>query len=478
VTISGRLAELVVGTEPAALPEATRTATSMHTLDTLGCALAALGLDAVPYVRASYAERGVSGPASVVGQAGGLPADMAAMVNGALAHALDYDDTHAGSIVHVSAATVPAALAMGEHTGRSGAEVLTAIALGNEVSVRLGRPAGAALHARGFHPTGVCGVFGATATAARLAGADAEQTRNAFGIAGSMAGGLMEFLADGSETKPFHPGWAAHAAINAVWFALHGATGPATVVEGDRGFFGAYLRGEEPDLSSVTDGLGERWLTDEIAFKPYPACHYVHAPLDALSAILDEEHLGAGDIAEITAFTDETGVILVLEPAADKAAPRTAYDAKFSIPYAFGARVAHGAVGVETFTDQAIGDPDVLAVAAKVRYELRRYSDTGGSFGGGVRVVTTDGRVFENELRHQRGGAENPLTDADVAAKFTSNAAVALPSDEVARLAAFVLGMSDAPDLGPLAVLRAATVKGGGGLSSRGGGPPRPGPGR
>nr|WP_103383494.1 MmgE/PrpD family protein [Pseudonocardia dioxanivorans] len=357
MTISGRLAELVVGTEPAALPEATRTATSMHTLDTLGCALAALGLDAVPYVRASYAERGVSGPASVVGQAGGLPADMAAMVNGALAHALDYDDTHAGSIVHVSAATVPAALAMGEHTGRSGAEVLTAIALGNEVSVRLGRPAGAALHARGFHPTGVCGVFGATATAARLAGADAEQTRNAFGIAGSMAGGLMEFLADGSETKPFHPGWAAHAAINAVWFALHGATGPATVVEGDRGFFGAYLRGEEPDLSSVTDGLGERWLTDEIAFKPYPACHYVHAPLDALSAILDEEHLGAGDIAEITAFTDETGVILVLEPAADKAAPRTAYDAKFSIPYAFGARVAHGAVGVETFTDQAIGDP-------------------------------------------------------------------------------------------------------------------------
>ncbi|MFC7661014.1 MmgE/PrpD family protein [Pseudonocardia benzenivorans] len=142
MTISGRLAELVVGTEPAALPEATRTATSMHTLDTLGCALAALGLDAVPYVRASYAERGVSGPASVVGQAGGLPADMAAMVNGALAHALDYDDTHAGSIVHVSAATVPAALAMGEHTGRSGAEVLTAIALGNEVSVRLGRPAG------------------------------------------------------------------------------------------------------------------------------------------------------------------------------------------------------------------------------------------------------------------------------------------------------------------------------------------------
>jgi 2-methylcitrate dehydratase PrpD len=458
-TISEKFAELVADTDPADVPAATRAAAAMHTLDTLGCALAAVGFDAVPYVRASYRERGVTGPATVIGERDGLPADMAAMVNGALSHALDFDDTHASSIVHVSAATVPAALAVAESHDRSGAEVIAAVALGNEVSVRLGRPAGAQLHARGFHPTGVCGVFGATATVARLLGADVGQTRNAFGIAGSMAGGLMEFLADGSETKPFHPGWAAHAAINAVSFAMHGATGPGTVFEGQRGFFSAYVHGGSVDVDGITADLGSTWMTDEIAYKPYPACHYVHAPLDALAEILAKEALGPGDIEEIVAFTNDTGVSLVLEPAVDKRAPRTAYDAKFSIPYALGAQVVHGSVGVASFTDAAISDPAVLEVAAKVRYERRQYSERPDSFGGGVRVITRDGRNLENELRYQRGSAENPLTDEDVTRKFAANAAVALPVDAVERLAAFVLGLEHADDMTPLALLRAACVR-------------------
>jgi 2-methylcitrate dehydratase PrpD len=459
ITISERLAALVTETRLEDVPRSTRDAAAMHTLDTLGCALAALGLDAVPYVRASYAERRVSGPATVIGQPDGLPADMAAMVNGALAHALDFDDTHPSSIVHVSAATVPAGLAMGEHAHRSGRDVLAAILLGNEVSVRIGRAGGAQFHARGFHPTGVCGVFGAVATAARLAGADATQTVNAFGIAGSMAGGLLEFLADGSETKPFHPGWAAHAAINAVWFALHNATGPRTVFEGTRGFFATYLHGGKADLDGITERLGEEWLTEEIAYKPYPACHYVHAPLDALSEILDHNGLSIDDIDDIVAFTDDTGIGLVLEPASDKRAPRTAYDAKFSIPYAFGARIVNGAVGVETFTKDAIGKIDVLEVARKVRYERRQYSDRPDSFGGGVRIITKDGRQLENELRYQRGSAENPLTVADVQAKFFSNASVALPADCVEQLSQFMLELEDAPDLKALAVLQAARVK-------------------
>jgi 2-methylcitrate dehydratase PrpD len=309
----------------------------------------------------------------------------------------------------------------------------------------------------------VCGIFGAVATAARLAGADARQARNAFGIAGSMAGGLLEFLADGSETKPLHPGWAAHAAINAVWLARHGATGPSTVFEGNRGFFATYLHGGDAALRSITDGLGTQWLTEEIAYKPYPACHYVHAPLDALAGILAQQPIQADEIVDITAFSDDTGVGLVLEPIHDKQAPRTAYDAKFSIPYAFGALIVHGAVGVETFTEQAIGDPAVLAVASKVGYERRQYADRPDAFGGGVRVRTKDGRVYENELRYQRGGPENPLTAADVLAKYTANASVALPRTEADTLRQFIVGLDSARSLEPLKILRRARVKAGAG---------------
>lgn len=457
MTIAEELAGLVPGTTE--LPDATRDATALHMLDTLGCAVAALGLDKVPFVRAAYAERGVSGPSSVIGSADGMPADTAAMVNGALSHALDFDDTHAGSIVHVSAATVPVALALAEQLGSPGTEVLTATALGNEVSVRVGQAAGGDFHARGFHPTGVCGIFGAVVTAGRLLGGDTAQVRNALGIAGSMAGGLLEFLADGSETKPLHPGWAAHAGINAMSLALHGGTGPGTVFEGDRGFFATYLHGGTPDLDRITDGLGKQWLTEEIAFKPYPACHYVHAPLDALTEVVASHGLTAADIEEITALSDDTGIGLVLHPIEDKRAPRTAYDAKFSIPYAFGALLVHGHVGVETFTDAAITDTDVLAVASRVGYERRQYADRPDSFGGGVRVRTTDGRTFTHELRYQRGGPENPLTADDVLAKYAANASVSLDAADAGTLRAFILGLDAATDLEPLRVLRRARVK-------------------
>lgn len=458
-TIASQLADFVTAARSPDLPASAREATALHALDTLGCALAAVALDAVPFVRASYAERQVSGPASVAGADQGLPADMAAMVNGALSHAIDFDDTHAGSVVHVTAATAPTALALAEQAGSPGAEVVTAIALGNEVSVRIGRAAGGQFHARGFHPTGTCGIFGAVATAARLAGADAGQARNAFGIAGSMAGGLLEFLADGSQTKPLHPGWAAHAAINAVWLARHGATGPATVFEGNRGFFASYLHGADYDLGSITDGIGARWLAGEIAVKPYPACHYVHAPLDALAEILAQEPITADEIEDLTAFTDETGVRLVLEPLADKHAPRTAYDAKFSIPYVLGARIVHGSVGVETFTEQAISDPAVLAVASRVGYEPRRYANRPDAFGGGVRVRTKDGRVYEKELRYQRGAPENPLTVADVEAKYAANASLALPGADVAALRQFVLGLDRADSMVPVQILRRARAR-------------------
>lgn len=453
-----RLAAFVAGLDPDAIPPEVAAAAKLHLLDTLGCGLAAQALGEARYAAAAALEAGAGGPATAIGVAEGLPAHEAALVNGTLCHALDFDDTHAASVVHVSASVVPAALAAGQLHRSTGRETLTAVVAGNEVATRVGAAASGRFHARGFHPTGVCGVFGATAAAARQRGLDAEATATALGIAGSMASGMLEFLADGSDTKRLHPGWAANAGLVAARLAAYGATGPATVFEGRRGLYGAYLGDTDVDLEGQLADLGERFATVEMAFKPYPACHYVHAPVDAFARILEETRLPADDIAEIVAYSDETGVSLVLDPLEDKLRPRTAYDAKFSLPYCLAALLVHGRLGVESFTDEAIADEAVLAVTPRIRYELRRYAASPDAFPGGVRVVTRGGRTFERELRYQRGGLENPMTEDDVRAKYRANAELALGAGLAGELEAAVLELESQPDLGWVELLaRAAT---------------------
>jgi 2-methylcitrate dehydratase PrpD len=461
-TAAERLADFAVGLRYDDLPDEVASAAELHALDALGCGLAAFALDEASFVvQAGIEAAGGGGPATAIGIADGLPAADAALVNGTLCHALDYDDTHPDSVVHVSAAVTPAALAAGEVAGASGREVVCALVAGNETSIRLGMAAGGRFHARGLHPTGVCGVFGATVAAARVRGLDAARTTNALGIAGSMAGGLLEFLADGAKTKPLHPGWAAHAALTAVRLAAHGATGPATVLEGHRGFFATYLHGETTQLERELIDLGERYETPRIAFKPFPACHYTHAPIDALAQLIAAEGLTADDVVAITVLSDETGSGLVLDPLADKLSPRTPYDAKFSAPYCLAALLVHGRVDVASFTSEAIADRAVLELAARVNGEIKPYAPSPDAFPGGVRVRTREGRELEAELRHQRGGTENPMSAEDIVAKYRANAALALPAPAVAELERAALALDDEPDLAAFAVLgqaRAATV--------------------
>jgi 2-methylcitrate dehydratase PrpD len=442
-TCSQRLAGFVADSANVLIPQPVRRAAALHAIDALGCGLAATALGEGLWATASALEARTTGPAATIGVGHGLPEGDAAFVNGTLCHALDFDDTDPDSVVHVSAAVTPAALAAGQSHGATGGTFLRALVVGNEVSVRIGAAAGGVFHARGFHPTGVCGVFGATAAAAVVRGLDATTTAHAFGIAGSMASGLLEFLSDGAETKRLHPGWAAQAGLAAARLAAHGATGPTTVFEGARGYFATYLHGAEFDLDAQLADLGTRWQTPQIAFKPYPACHYVHAPVDALARIQRETGVRAEEVESIVAYSDATGVGLVLEPAADKRAPRTPYDAKFSLPYCLATQLVRGEVNVASFVEGPIADPEVLALASRVGYELRQYSPQPDAFGGGVRVSTTDGRTFEAELRHQRGGAENPLTDAEVLDKYRTNAALALDDADVAALEQAMLGLEE-----------------------------------
>ena len=457
-TAAQRLAAFVADLRYENLPGVVADAAKLHALDALGCGLAAFALDEAPFVTGAAAEVAGSGPATAIGMPYGLPAAEATLVNGTLCHALDYDDTHPDSVVHVSAGVTPAAVSAAELHGASGLELVCALVAGNETTVRVGMAAGGRFHARGLHATGVCGVFGATAAAARLRGLDAECTAHALGIAGSMASGLLEFLADGAKTKPLHPGWAAHAGLTAARLAAHGATGPATVLEGRRGLYAAYVDGDKHDIDAQVADLGRRWTTPEIAYKPYPACHYTHAPLDALAQLIASEGLTAGDVRALVGIADETGAALVLEPLEDKLRPRTVYDAKFSLPYCLAALLVHGHLDVQSFTPEAIADPAVLDLAARTTAELKQYAAAPDAFPGGVRVRTADGRTLEAELRHQRGGAENPMTAAEVVGKFRSNAELALAAAAARELEAAVLHLEERDDLAWLSILADARV--------------------
>jgi 2-methylcitrate dehydratase PrpD len=442
-----------------AIPEEVVEAAKLHILDTLGCGLAAHALDAAPAAREAMTEPGISGPATVIGVTRGLPAADAALVNGVTCHALDFDDTHTGAIAHVSVAVVPATLAAAQSERASGADLLAAAVAGNEIVTRLGMAVGSSFHARGFHPTSVCGVLGATAAVARVRGLDAETAVNALGIAGSMASGVMEYLADGSSTKQLHPGWAAHAGIIATRLAAHGGTGPSSIIEGRFGLYRAFLGRDDVDIATQLADLGERWETPRIAFKPYPACHYVHASVDATAQALAETPFAIDDIEEIVALTTEAGVSLVLEPLADKHRPRTAYEAKFSLPYSIASLLVRGKVDVSTYTVEAIAEQDVLELASKVRYEIKAYDTFPQALPGGVRIRLRDGRTLEAELAYQRGGPDNPMTAGQVREKFRANATLALGDSDVELLEEAVMALERRNDLRAFEVLSRASIR-------------------
>jgi 2-methylcitrate dehydratase PrpD len=429
------------------IPSEVLEAAKLHLLDTIGCGLAAHALGVAAEGRTAMAELGGEPQAAVIGLPQALPAPNAAFANAMLCHGLDFDDTHSDSIAHVSVVVCPAAAAAAEAEGAGGRELLTAIVAGNEVVTRVGMAASGAFHARGFHPTAICGIFGGVAAAANITGAPVERAASALGIAGSFAGGLFAYLDDATPTKPLHPAWAAHGALLATRLAGLGAEGPPGVLEGRFGVYHAFVGAEAGavDIAAQLADLGQRWETPRIAYKPYPACHFIHGSLGATATLLDG--LDQDEIEEILVWIPPAGVPLVLEPAASKAAPRSEYEAKFSLQYSTAAMLVHGRVGVQSYTDEAIADPRVLALAAKVRHEPREYASYPAAFPGGVRITAKDGRTFEADFPYQRGGPENPMTAEEVRAKFRQNAALALGDEAVSALEDAVLGLDERRDV-------------------------------
>ena len=421
----------------------------LHLLDALGCGLAAHATGVAAEGRTTMDELGGEPQATVIGSGRRLPAANAAFANAMLCHGLDFDDTHSDSVSHVTTVVGPAALATAEQHGASGREVLAAVVAGNEVTCRVGMAASGEFHRRGFHPTAICGIFGGVAAVAAVTRLDPETTASAFGIAGSFAGGLFAYLADGTPTKPMHAAWAAHGAQLAARLAQHGAAGPPSVLEGKFGLYHAFLGAAEGtvDIDAQLADLGSRWETPRIAYKPFPVCHFMHGSLGAAAEGAAGRTFAAAELDEVVVTVPEAGVSLVLEPAELKRVPRSEYEGKFSLQYSVASQLVRGHVSVADFTDEAIADPEVLSVAAKVRYETREYPTYPQAFPGGVAVRLADGTAFEADLPHQRGGPENPMSAEEVREKFRENAALALSDAGVTALEEAVLALEEQADL-------------------------------
>jgi 2-methylcitrate dehydratase PrpD len=427
-----QLAEFARSARPAERP-GLRAVAARHLTDVLGCGLAAVGSGDGGHATEVVGSAGGATEASVLGRETRYPAAAAAFANGTRFHALDFDDTHEEGICHVSAVVAPAALALAEAEGLGRDELLDAYAVGSEVALRVAVAAAQSIYMRGYHPTSVCGAFGAAAAAARLRRLDAEAATNALGIVGSFASGLMEYLADGSATKPLHAGWAAQAGVQAAALAAAGGTGPATILEGRFGIFASH--GEAPiDAAPVVAGLGSDWHAERVAIKPYPACHFLHAPTWGVAELARAHGFGPDEVEAIEVEVPAPGVPLVLDPLESKHRPATPYDAKFSAPWAIAHHLVHGELTLRSFSPEAIADPRLLELAGRVRGGAWTDGEPPSRFAGAV-TVTVGGERLREVVPFTPGSPGNPLDDAAVLAKFRANAAASLPAEDVDALA-------------------------------------------
>lgn len=434
-TIAERLAERALSLSYEDIPETVLEHAKLHLLDSLGVALAAAATEAGKGITRAARSLGAGDECTVIGASERLPAPSAALVNGALIHGLEYDDTHTGSIIHGSSVVVPGVLAAVEENGASGKELLTSLVLGWETVIRLGLVAPGAFQARGFHTTGVCGGFASALIAGRLAGLSTSRLTSALGIAGSQASGLFEYVVGGASVKSVHPGWAAHNGIVATRLANHGVSGPETVFEGSFGFYNTHTdrAPEELPLHDLYRDVGERWYTTEMSYKPYPCCHFNHAFLDC-AAQLVSEGLKAEEVEEVVCRVAPEIVPVVCEPRGAKASPRSGYEARFSLPYSVAAMLCHDEVGLDTFSDENVADGRLLELARLVRYETAPNTGFPEVFPGSVEVRTRNGRKLSRKVEVNRGGPRNPMPEGEILQKFRDNALRTLRPHDVERL--------------------------------------------
>jgi 2-methylcitrate dehydratase PrpD len=460
------IAEFVHGTRFGDLSDTVRRIARQHLLDTVGCCLAAVRLETSRSLASYLVSEGGVGQATGISIEQQLPVPQAAFMNGLLARSLEFDDMALPDL-HPSGAIVPVVLALGEWQGASGGQVIVAYAIGLELCLRLDRAGydrasrSSRFLERGQDATAICGTLAGAAAAAKLLGLDAKGIANAIGIAVSFAAGSLEANRSGGSIKRFQSGWAAKSAIEAALLAKYGVDGPAQALEGRYGFYHCFVDGQFDPLT-LTDGLASDWQASVLRFKPYPCNYYTHAGIDAALA-LRQKGLKADEVASAQLAVATPMLHTIGEPLDRKQAPQTAYEAKFSGPYTVTSALIGGSglgLGLDDFTDALIHDP--------TRRELmRRISVTSDPRCDAIfpqqapailSVRTKDGRRMVEEVLINRGSPERPLSDNELAVKFSENCRRVLVSETTEALRSSIDRIEETADVAQIVRILAAVA--------------------
>ncbi|HJX13380.1 MAG TPA: MmgE/PrpD family protein [Dehalococcoidales bacterium] len=413
--VTEKIARLLTNTGYEDIPGEARDIARDAILDCVGVTIAGSGETAVGILAEQVKAIGAAPQAGVICGGFGTSADLAAWVNGAASHVLDYDDTIALASnynMHPTVPVLPALLAAGESVNSSGRDIILAYVLGLEVEYRIGSAIGAYTSALGWHPTPVLGTIGAAAACAKIFNLTVEQIRMAIGIAGSMAGGLTRNF--GTMTKSLHAGNAARNGIVAASLARRGFTADSGLLERDYGFCHLFSAGQvkEPTISRS----GKNWeiVATGITFKPYPCCRGTHPSIDAVLYLRNKHHITADQVAGIKCKTkQQTHRILRYDR------PGNGLEAKFSMQYCVSVALLRGKVTLADFSAESLNDPAVCDIIPKISYLHPEEWEKENSLTQEVVMTLKDGREYVHRVDTPRGEPKNPMTPDELKAKFT-----------------------------------------------------------
>ena len=398
-----------------------------------------------------------NGSSVVMGTSHSASPEYAALANGTAAHSLELDDVSNDASLHPGVATFPAAFACADLAPVDGRRFITAVTAGYDLMIRLGRALDPIKHyARGFHPTGTCGTFGAAVVASKLLGLDTQKTNWALGVAGSQAAGSQEFLAQGSWTKRMHPGWAAHSGVIAAVLAREGFTAPITILEGRYGFLHGYSDGA--DASKVVEELGDFFYINKVSVKPHACCRYNQGPIDCILEIAKEHSLWAEGVDKVTVGILEAGYNTVAVPVEQKRSPKSVVDAQFSMPFGAALAIIRGRASLDDYTEETLDRPEIIDMMSRVTCVKDPALETNfpSRWPAWAEIETRDGRRLRHHLEYPKGDPENALSWDEMKDKFRGLTSSIVSADRQEKIIATVDSLEALSDIRMLSDMTAA----------------------
>jgi 2-methylcitrate dehydratase PrpD len=447
--VTRQLATFVVDTSFADIPAPANARAKEAILDGLGCALVGSPTPIGKLVTRYVCERSETPRAAVIGSGYKASAALAALANGTMAHALDFDDVNWSMSGHPTVPLLPAVLALGQEIRASGADVLLAYTLGFEVETKVGLGVNPRHYNLGWHATSTLGTLGAAAACAKLLGLDVENTCMALGIAASTASGLRQNF--GTMTKPLHPGQAAMNGVTAAQLAQLGWTADANILEAPYGFCQLYAGANQYNLDDIVKRLGNPFelLATGVAIKQYPCCAFTHRALDGMLSLVQQHQLCAADVVGVECRVGRPTMEVLIHTR-----PQTGLEGKFSMQYCLAAALLDQRIGLLSFSDEKVRRPAAQQLFERVTMTLHPEAQRDDTSGEGlpvtVMVMLRDGRMLSVQIQHPKGHPANPLTAVALQDKFEDCAYGVLERHDLRQVIELVQALEQLDDIGTL----------------------------